>query len=246
VTFNLTKSKRFLADMLTIIGRAREAERPVREALAEIEPLALRRSQYKLMVGHLGALNETLGDCLFAQGRFTEAHEAYVQAQDIRRRDYEAVADAPAQTGATMSIYLLVLCPDKSVRDPAAAAGIARAELQRTPRNQYLWGDLGASLYQTGDWPGAIHAFEMWQQIGPRDLGCMRYVLALAQFKAGQPELARASLAQAEHWAATTPPRYREPRFFAPEARQVILGNATLPAASTVPTTRLVASGSRP
>jgi tetratricopeptide (TPR) repeat protein len=143
-------------------------------------------------------------------------------------------------------LYPLALCPDESLRDPAAAASIARAALQSTPRIQLLSIYLGAALYQTGDFQGAIDALEKAQQIGPNDLGFARYILALAQFKSGQPELARASLVQAEHWATTTPPRFREPRFFATEARQVILGIAAPPTALTAPTTMSAQPSSHP
>jgi eukaryotic-like serine/threonine-protein kinase len=239
-TFNFTKSEEYLAEMLTDIGRPREAETLLRESIAEIEPIAQRRSQYQLMADHLDALEGNLGDCLFAQGRFAEAHDAYIKTQDSRRHIYEAHTDHPSR--AEGMIVLLVFCPDKSVRDPAAAAGIAQAALQRMPRAQYLWIALGAALYQTGDWQGAIHALQM----APEDLGFMRYVLAAAQLKSGQPELARASFAQAEQWAAVNPPRYRRERFFAAEARQVMLGNGASPGPWGVTTTMPAASESHP
>ena len=243
-TVSFTDSKSDLAEMLTEIGRAQEAEKLLREALVEVEPIAQRNSQYPLVVEHLATVDEHLGNSLFSQERFAEAHEAYVKAQSIRRQVYQAHTDDPVRIG--WMVYLLVYCPDKSLRDPAAAAGIVRAALQRTPNIQALWGFLGASLYQTGDWQGAIDALEMAQQLGSKDLGAMRYVLALAQFKSGRPELARATLAQAEDWAAITPVRYRAPRIFAPEARQVILGSAAPTPASTAPTTIPTASTSRP
>ena len=239
-TYNFTKSEEYLAEMLTDIGRPREAEKLLRESIAEIEPIAQRRSQYLLMADHLDALEGNLGDSLFAQGRFAEAHDAYIKTQDSRRRIYEAHSDHPSRTEGMAA--LLVFCPDKSVRDPAAAARIARAALQRMPRAQYLWIALGAALYQTGDWQGAIHALQM----APQDLGFMRYVLAAAQLKSGQPELARASFAQAEQWAAVNAPRFRRERFFAAEARQVMLGNGASPNPWGVTTTMPAASESHP
>ena len=230
--------------MLNDTRRPQEAEKLLRESIVEIAPIAQRRSQYNLMLTHLATLNENLGNSLFAQRRFPEAHDAYIKSRDGLRQIYEAHNDAPARTLAVL--YPLALCPDQSVRDPAAAAGIARAALEHTPHIQLFSIYLGAALYQTGDFQGAIDALEKAQQIGPNDLGFARYILALAQFKSGQPELARASLAQAEHWAATTPLRYREPRFFAPEARQVILGIAAPPLAATVPTTMPADSRSHP
>jgi tetratricopeptide (TPR) repeat protein len=196
------------------------------------------------MATHLAELNEELGNSLFAQRRFAEAHDAYIKSRDGLRRIYEAHKDAPALTLGVL--YPLALCPDQSVRDPVAAATIIRAALLRNPPSQLFSIYLGASLYQTGDWQRAIQALESAQQIGPKDLGFARYILALAQFKSGHPDLARASLAQAEHWAATTPPRFREPRFFAPEARLVILGSAAPPTASTAPTTMQVKPRSHP
>jgi tetratricopeptide (TPR) repeat protein len=243
-TYLFTQTERYLGGTLAEMGRPQEGEKLIREALAEIEPIAQRRSQYALMVVHLATLDDDLGNCLLAEGRLSEAHDAYIQSRDAHRRLYEAHTDAPSHTLGIL--YALALCPDESVRDPAAAVSIARAALQRMPRVQRLYLDFGAALYQTGDWPGAIHALETAQQIGPNDLGFFRYILALAQFKSGQPELARASLAQAEHWDNATRPRYHEPQSFAAEARQVILGNAVPPAASTAPTTMPAESGSHP
>jgi tetratricopeptide (TPR) repeat protein len=243
-TYLFTGTKVYFAGMLNDIGRPQEAEKLIREAIVEIEPIAQRRSQYNLMLTQLAYLNENLGNSLFAQRRFAEAHHAYIKSRDGLQRIYEAHNDAPARTLAVL--YPLTLCPDQSVRDPAAAASIARAALQRSPRIQLLSIYLGAALYQTADFQGAIDALEKAQQIGPNDLGFSRYILALAQFKSGRPELARASLAQAEHWATTTPPRFREPRFFATEARRVILGNAAPPTALTVPATMSADPGSQP
>ena len=214
-TFVFTSSQKYLAGMLNDIGRPQEAEKLVRGAIVEVEPIAQRRSQYNQMATHLAELNEELGNSLFAQRRFAEAHDAYIKSRDGLRRIYEAHKDAPALTLGVL--YPLALCPDQSVRDPVAAATIIRAALLRNPPSQLFSIYLGASLYQTGDWQRAIQALESAQQIGPKDLGFARYILALAQFKSGHPDLARASLAQAEHWAATTPPRFREPRFFAPK-----------------------------
>src|SRR5262249_2404640 len=123
--------------MFTETDRPQEAEKLLHEAMVEIEPLALRRSQYTLMGAFLAGLNANLGNSLFSQERFVEAHDAYVRAQNIRRQSYQTHTDAPGPTRDM--IDLLVFCPDKSVRDPATAAGIARAALQRTPRIQYLW-----------------------------------------------------------------------------------------------------------
>ncbi len=164
-TYLFTGTKVYFAGMLNDIGRPQEAEKLIREAIVEIEPIAQRRSQYNLMVTQLAYLNENLGDSLFAQRRFAEAHHAYIKSRDGLRRIYEAHNDAPARTLAVL--YPLTLCPDQSVRDPAAAASIARAALQRSPRIQLFSIYLGAALYQTGDFQGAIDALEKRSKSAP-------------------------------------------------------------------------------
>jgi serine/threonine protein kinase/Flp pilus assembly protein TadD len=141
------------------------------------EAIAFRRRLLELDNKDLYSYNE-LGWMLAKNGQFDEAIGAYQKAIQLKP-DL-----APCLNNLAS---LLADSPDLCLRDPAQAVELAKKAVELAPYNSAPWSILGVARYRTGEWQGAIEAFEKSNQIAGRRGG---FFLAMAYWQLGNTEKA--------------------------------------------------------
>jgi WD40 repeat protein len=83
--------------------------------------------------------------------------------------------------------WKLATSPDPQLRDPRRAVGLARKAVGLAPKSGMYWNTLGAALYRTADWPGAIEALRRSNELDADGaLGFNAYFLAMAHQQRGE------------------------------------------------------------
>jgi eukaryotic-like serine/threonine-protein kinase len=125
-----------------------------------------------------------------------------IRARDTLRQIVDAGQDA---TAAPSLCWLLLVCPAADFRDPPAALKLARATLKTFPQDPKSTLLLGAALYRSGDWPGAIKAISKGSDMNKGEIGYWGFFLAMAHWQLDQKELARQSFERSVRWIAANP-----------------------------------------
>jgi tetratricopeptide (TPR) repeat protein len=159
-----------------------------------------------------------LGIALRHKGRPDEAIAAYREAIRLKPDNAQAHNNLA---------WLLAICPDPKLRDPARAVEHARRAVEREPKIGGYWGTLGAAHYRAGDWKAAISALEKSSELGDDDW----FFLAMAHWKLGHNDEARTLYDKAVAWKAKNLPQHKieELRLSRAEA-EALMGLAELPA----------------
>src|SRR5262249_6286713 len=123
----------------------------------------------------------------------------------LREQVVEALPDRPGMrawlaVARQQLAWLLLLCPDEGVRDPAEALTLALAATEAEPANAGLWFTIGAARYETGDAKGALQALEQCIARGGAD-GFTGFYLALVHQRLGHDREARQWMAEALRWS---------------------------------------------
>jgi WD40 repeat protein len=93
---------------------------------------------------------------------------------------------------------LLSTCPDDAFRDPVRAVEHAERAVQVSSDAAAHWNTLGMALYRSNQWLAAIEALEHSQAIDPVTyLGHNGYLLTMAYWKIGKPDMAQTWFDQA-------------------------------------------------
>jgi tetratricopeptide (TPR) repeat protein len=130
-------------------------------------------------------------------GHKRESREHYLRTIQLCR--LTAALDVSAETMNTCG-WILVDCPDESLRDPDLAVALAEKAVALQPQQAKFWNTLGAAYYRRGDWPRARSSLE--ESINRNDGGGPHdwFFLAMACQQLGDVERAQAWRKQAIQW----------------------------------------------
>jgi Flp pilus assembly protein TadD len=121
--------------------------------------------------------------------------------------------------------YLLVLCPDAKLRDPARAVELARKAVELEPEDAEAWQALGWTLYRNGAWKESVESLSKSNalQKDPKggDSG-QWFGLAVAHWQLGNKEEARKWFDQAVEWMEKNDPKNELLGRFRAEAEEVL------------------------
>jgi tetratricopeptide (TPR) repeat protein len=154
-----------------------------------------------------------LGGLLSRQSRFSEAVAEYGEV--IRLKPDHAEAQ-------TSLAWVLAVCPDPKVRDPARAVEHARKAVELGPSVASYWGNLGMAHYRAGHWQQAVAALDKADELWMGGKVPIRFVLAMAHWKAGNKEKARSIFQEATRRMDAQGVPSEQVRRFQAEAEKVL------------------------
>jgi serine/threonine protein kinase len=142
----------YFSDQDLAKGRAR-----MEKCLAMLEALMAEFPQDDLYRRRLLYGHYLFGLMYKSFGKPREARAQYVRMAQLCRQTAEL--DVSAETQNTCA-WVLVDCPDESLRDPELAAALAEQAVTRQPEEAKYWNTLGVALYRKGSWAKARSALE--------------------------------------------------------------------------------------
>ena len=193
-----------LAEVLTAMGRLKEAEEAHQQSLAAWES-SVTAATATFSRGK-GLAYYRLGELLHATGRTDEARQQFDQAQAImedlaRRRPNEA--DCHWQL-----ICLLANCPDEELRDPARAVALAQRVLP--PSAGHYWRYLALAQYRSQQWQDAANSIQQAMDLRQGGDAFDWLLLAMSQWQLGQKDAAFEKYSQAQEAIKTNKPLFYE------------------------------------
>jgi tetratricopeptide (TPR) repeat protein len=123
----------------------------------------------------------------------------------------------------------LATCPDPKVRDPVWAVELARKAIELAPQQSENWNTLGVAHYRGGDWKATVAALEKSMELANGGNSFDWLFLAMAHWKLGHNDEARAWYDKAAAWKAKNLPQPEngELRRFRAEA-EALMGPADI------------------
>jgi tetratricopeptide (TPR) repeat protein len=196
--------------------------------------------------------HRNLGLFLRRKGQWDEAIAVYSRALELHPRDpplwyarahcyvkIRAYARAIADLAKVAELlpqnallhielaWLMINCPDASVRDAGRGLTFARKAVALAPNNGECWLALGWACYRTGDWKGAREAEDRAMSL--RQGGDCRdwFLLAMIEYQRAEKEKARQWYDKAARWmsdnqAKNTPAKNDDLRRFRTEAAELL------------------------
>jgi eukaryotic-like serine/threonine-protein kinase len=229
-----------LGAALAMQGKLDEAVICLRKAIELDRKNASRQS-------NLGVALRDLGLKLANQKKLNEAITCWQEAVKLRRTDFtthrylaqaltevgkldegisasqKAVELKPNDAGANNQLaWLLATCPDLKLRDPKEAVVRARKAVELDPKNALYPSTLGAAYYRSGDWKAAITALEKSMEFRKGGDGNEWFFLAMAHWRLGEKNKARAWYERATQWMDKNQPDNEELRRFRTEAAALL------------------------
>jgi tetratricopeptide (TPR) repeat protein len=123
-----------------------------------------------------------------------QARAEYLRTAELCRRA-NPIASSPDALNACA--WFLVDCPDEAVRDPGLALDFAEKAVARQPDSERYLHTLGVARFRAGHWAAARAALEKAIEIGQGGDGHEWFFLAMACWRQGDRDSARAWLAKA-------------------------------------------------
>jgi WD40 repeat protein/tetratricopeptide (TPR) repeat protein len=161
------------------------------------------------------------GLALRSQGKLPEAIAAF----------REAIRLNPDAAAAHNNLaWFLAASPDPKLCDPAQAVEAARKAVELAPQNSGHRNTLGVAYYRAGDWKASLAALEKSMELGIGGNPFDWFFLAMAHWKLGHKDEARAWYDKAAAWDAKNLPQDQNEELlrFRAEAA-ALLGSAVLP-----------------
>jgi tetratricopeptide (TPR) repeat protein len=162
------------------------------------------------------------GAALAGLKRFDEARRSFEEALRLDPRKAEAANDLA---------WLLVTCPDESLRNPERAVELAEKAVQLAPDEAGFQGTLGAAYYRNGDFAAAAKALR--KSANDNGITDDSFFLAMAEWKLGNHEAAQKALSEAIKWMDSQKANGDERNQLRAEAEQVLGTASTEEAAPT-------------
>jgi tetratricopeptide (TPR) repeat protein len=168
---------------------------------------------------HLSEAHSMLGWALTEKGRQDEAmaemQEAVRLGPDVAMNQNNLAA-------------LLVTCPDPKLRDPARAVEHARRAVELESKANSPWDTLGVAYYRAGDWKASVAALEKSMELRNGGDDCAWFYLAMAHWKLGHNDEARAWYDRSIAWMDKNQPNDDELKRWRAEA-EALMGLTDLP-----------------
>jgi tetratricopeptide (TPR) repeat protein len=114
--------------------------------------------------------------------------------------------------------WILANGSEIALRDPAQAVKLAREATKRAPKRANFWSTLGMAYYRAGDCRAAIDALEKSMHLGKGGGASEWLFLAMARWRLGEKEQARALYDKALAWIEKSELQYDELDSFSTEA----------------------------
>jgi tetratricopeptide (TPR) repeat protein len=185
-----------LGRLLRDSERFAEAERAFRSALAHQAKLAADFPETGVHRIILASGQLRLGQFLRDLGRFGEARR---QCQEVEARWRKALAVNPRDYTANHQLARFYAnCPDPKFRDPVLALELARTTVRLSDRpSPDLWATLGMAYYRAGSWECAAAALTQADRLRRHPDGLGAFFCAMAYWRQGYEDNARAWYARA-------------------------------------------------
>jgi tetratricopeptide (TPR) repeat protein len=212
--------RRFLADaqfeladhLAPASGRWAEVERLSREALAHYGLLVTAYPKLPGFADRHARRCLLLADQLLSRSRHDDAAELY----------RKALARLPADPAANNGLaWILATHPDPKRRDPGQAVQRARNAVRAAPKVATYHNTLGAAHYRAGNWTAAVKSLGESMRRGG-DTANDWFFLAMACWRVGEREPARAWYEKAEQWRRKEKPKDAELLRLRAEAEAVL------------------------
>jgi tetratricopeptide (TPR) repeat protein len=143
--------------------------------------------------------------------RFDEARRSYEEALRLDPGLAEAANDLA---------WLLVTCPEESLRNPETARKLAEEAVRLAPNELGYHGTLGAACYRTGDFAAASKALR--KSTENNRVTEDSFFLAMAEWQLGNHDAARAILSDALKWSASQKSNLEQLSRLRAEAEQLL------------------------
>ncbi len=196
-----------LATSLFASGRFDEADGAFEELVAS-RLGAAARDHDPLLIRDLAAAHEGRARTLARLGRHDRALPERLKAVDLWSGLASAYPGEPSLAGRRASslndlAWLLASDLPAPLRDPIRAAELAAEAARIAPGDPACWNTLGVALYRSGDHRESLEALVRSVELGPPGGTAFdHYFLAMASYRGGDLESARAWVAQGDSWAA--------------------------------------------
>ena len=166
-----------------------------------------------------------LGDALsMQQVDFPAALAAYEQAVSMRDLLKNQPGFEKLEGKALNSLaWLLLTCPDESLRDHANALELSKQSIVITPENGTHIGTYALALYETGDYAESIKQFETSSKLEKSLSPLNTLIIAMSQAKLEQLEAARNSYEEAVRLSKKIPSEPGLFELYRQQATKIIL-----------------------
>jgi serine/threonine protein kinase/Flp pilus assembly protein TadD len=146
--------------------------------------------------------HKELADLLRRSGRIAEAEEHERRSREAVARWRKAVDRLVQQKpddAAELNViaWWLATWPVPAILDAGRAVELARKTVAREPKNAAYWNTLGVALYRSGDWDQAAEALGRSRELLGKDEPRNAFFLAMARWRHGDRDKARALLKRA-------------------------------------------------
>jgi tetratricopeptide (TPR) repeat protein len=208
-----------LADLLNDPGRRSEAEETLRRVIHHYETLKADFPKNSHFRRHLVRSYLKLVSLLWALGRQSEAAEPY-------RKALEVGPEGPDVNNERA--WFLATSAESRLRDAALAVRLAQKAVAARPQSAGYRNTLGVAHYRNGDDRAAVAELEKAMSLRAGGNGFDWFFLAMAHWRLGDRDQARACCDRAVRWMDRHKPHDGELRRFRAEA-EALLAEARTP-----------------
>jgi eukaryotic-like serine/threonine-protein kinase len=197
VRFQSSRAYKEIAGVYCSIHDAAHCRAAMEKSFTLLEKLMAEFPQRDLYRRVLIGERYLMGIYYKSLGLGNEAREQYLRTIQLCRLTAELEVSAATMNNCA---WILVDCPDETLRDPDLAVELAEKAVARESEEARCWNTLGVARYRKGDWAGARAALEKSMERsgggGPQDW----FFLALTCQRLGETERARDWRAKAVRW----------------------------------------------
>jgi serine/threonine protein kinase/tetratricopeptide (TPR) repeat protein len=176
------------------VAKAKEAMRRSTRIWERLLSGAEDKTLYRRQLASVGYLHGLL--CTSNK----EPEEARAAYQAVLEQLDQCLADDAGGEFANWLAWILVDCPDTSIRDAAKALGLAKKAVDVAPEISAYWNTLGVALYRTGDFQAAKDALTRSMKLHAGGNGYDWFFMAMVSWRLSEKLQARTWYDKAIAW----------------------------------------------